>query len=137
MPENHNPGWNAYAAGATVLGGDGQVIDELPDDEDTVLEDGEWEFLAMFDAYIGGSQIFQGGELQLRVRVPYEHKYKAMPLTDMRGITFKMFVYRPVPKGERNGQGNKSGGGSYANGATGNGDGQFLDDPFALSSDDG
>lgn len=148
MPQNDHPTANYYRQGAMKkLGG---VVDgDLPEDEDSILTD-DYDVAATFRAYIAGSRILQGGDVQLNVRVPYEDKYEALPITDLRGITFVMVVFRPLRRDEvKNGQG--TGGGSDVEGHNAADDGgsdnsngdksdatilQFPGDPFALSTDD-
>lgn len=90
---------------ATQLSDGNEVVDNLPSDDETLLASGEYDLVAEFDAYIKGSRITVAGELQLTVAIPYEWKYEAMPVTDIRGITFRMVVLGPKRPGSDNGQG--------------------------------
>lgn len=53
------------------------------------------ERLAQFKAYVRGGKINQHGEFVFTVAVPYEDKYRAMPITDIRGTMFVMEVWSP------------------------------------------
>lgn len=90
----------------TQVGILGDPIDELPvdgdqfqpDHEPSLLESGEYRELAEFLAFIQSSRIDAKGQLVLTVGVPYEYKYEAMPLTDLRGLVFVLKAYQPVKK---------------------------------------
>lgn len=86
---------------ATVIMDTVEVIENLPLDEETALVTDQFVLFAEFLAYIRDSRITVGGELHLTIAIPYEHKYDAMPLTDMRGVTFIMQCHRPMREGEQ------------------------------------
>lgn len=91
-------------------------LDELPPDDDpehrdillptegeSLLDTGDFVFLAEFMAFIRGSKIMNNGDLIITVGVPYEYKYEAMPLTDLRGLVFVLQAHRPKGRVENNG----------------------------------
>lgn len=91
----------------TQVGILGEPLDELPVDGDqfnpdgkepSLLDGGEYRELAEFLAFIQSSRIDAKGQLVLTVGVPYEYKYEAMPLTDLRGLVFVLKAYQPVKK---------------------------------------
>lgn len=76
-----------------------EVVDELPDDENFIAD--EYQPFVQFLAYVRSSRITVAGEVQITLAVPYEWKYNAMPLTDLRGVVFVVDVARPIPPGEK------------------------------------
>lgn len=86
-----------------------ESVDELPPEPedltiDTVLGSGDYVPLASFFAYVKQSRIATGGELTITLGIPFEFKYEAMPLTDIRGVTLVVQVHQPVKPPSRNGQ---------------------------------
>lgn len=77
-----------------------EVVDDLPIDEETALITNEFIQFAEFLAFIKEARISVQGELHITLAVPYEHKYDAMPLTDMRGVMFIMQCHRPMTQRE-------------------------------------
>lgn len=69
-----------------------EVVDELPAEPD----EPEYALLCQFLAYMRSSRIAVGGELEITLAIPFEFKYDAMPLTDLRGLNFHVAIYRPV-----------------------------------------
>lgn len=49
--------------------------------------------LLQFNAYVKSGRVNVAGEIVLSIAIPYEHKYRALPLTDIRGVVFVMDVY--------------------------------------------
>lgn len=85
---------------ATKILEDGGTVDDLPLDEETALVTNQHILFAEFLAYIRDSRITVGGEIHITIAVPYEHKYDALPLTDMRGVMFIMQCHRPMSERE-------------------------------------
>lgn len=85
----------------TVIGPGGSTTD-LPDDDDSATK---FRVLAVFRASIRQSRIQVSGDLSLTFSVPYEWKYEALPVTDIRGVQFLIQVLEPVMGGEDNGDG--------------------------------
>jgi hypothetical protein len=54
------------------------------------------EQLLQFMAYVKSARINVHGEVHIQIAVPYEDKYAALPLTDIRGVTFIMGIFQPV-----------------------------------------
>lgn len=81
----------------------GEVVLELPDDDETIFKRGEYEPLADFLAFVESARILSSGELKLSLGIPYEFKYDAMQLTDMRGVMFHVVVEAPKRPGRDNG----------------------------------
>lgn len=52
--------------------------------------------LLQFQAYVKSARINVHGEIHLQIAVPYEDKYAALPLTDIRGVMFTIGVFEPV-----------------------------------------
>lgn len=77
------------------------AIDVLPQDEEQSLVTGEYTKFTEFLAYVRTSRIDTAGELHITIAIPYEHKYDAMPLTDMRGVMFIMQAHRPMTEREK------------------------------------
>lgn len=73
--------------------------DELPPDETFIADD--YHHFARFLAYVRSSRITVAGEVQITLAVPYEYKYHAMPMTDLRGVVFLVDVAKPMKPGER------------------------------------
>lgn len=90
---------------ATQLSDGTEVVDDLPADDETLLASGEYDLVAEFDAYVKSSRISIAGELLIGIAVPYEWKYEAMPVTDIRGYTFRMVVLGPRRPENNNGAG--------------------------------
>ena len=93
-------------SGDDLFGGE-EGIDELPDDE-VVIEpdDTQYQFikLAEFRGAIQEAKVDRFGHFSLKLNVPAEDKYLAMPLTDVRGVLMVFSVYQPVEiHGERDG----------------------------------
>lgn len=87
---------------ATKVAKSTEAIDNLPPTEmEEWIKTGEYEEFAEFQAYVRGSKISPTGELMLTIGVPYEFKYEAMALTDLRGTVFILRAYRPRRPGER------------------------------------
>jgi len=53
------------------------------------------EYLTFFSAHIPAGAFDRDGNLVFKVVVAAEDKYKAMPLTDIRGRTFNITVHAP------------------------------------------
>lgn len=87
-------------ADATVIMDKVEVVDDLPTDEETSLVNHEFTLFAEFLAYVKEARISVAGELNITLAVPFEHKYDAMPLTDIRGIMFIMQCHRPMTQRE-------------------------------------
>ncbi len=77
-----------------------EPVDDLPLDEETSLITNQYIQFAEFLAYVRDSRIAVAGELHITLAIPYEHKYDAMPLTDMRGVMFIMQAHRPMTERE-------------------------------------
>lgn len=58
--------------------------------------DARGEQLLQFQAYVKSARINVHGEVHIQIAVPYEDKYAALPLTDIRGVMFVMGIYQPV-----------------------------------------
>lgn len=58
--------------------------------------DARGEQLLQFQAYVKSARINVHGEVHIQIAVPYEDKYAALPLTDIRGVMFVLGVYQPV-----------------------------------------
>lgn len=95
-PESSHPG-----APATKIMDNTAAVEDLPLDEETSLITNQFIQFAEFLAYVRDSRISVGGELHITLAIPYEHKYDAMPLTDMRGVMFIMQAHRPMTESER------------------------------------
>lgn len=54
------------------------------------------EQLLQFQAYVKSARINVHGEVHIQIAVPYEDKYAALPLTDIRGVMFVLGVFQPV-----------------------------------------
>jgi hypothetical protein len=66
-------------------------LDTLPEEDNP-----EYELTAQFRGYIRQSRISVGhGDMLITIGVPFEDKYLAMPVTDLRGVVFMIGVYRP------------------------------------------
>jgi hypothetical protein len=79
----------------------GDPIDDLPPELEA-----DYELMAQFRGYIRQARVAIGhGDLMLTIGVPFEDKYKAMGVTDLRGTTFLIGVYKPIwRRGERAGE---------------------------------
>lgn len=80
-------------------------LDDLPDDYEEELPPlvPEYELVSEFKATVRGSRITVGeGDLLITFSVPFEDKYKALPVTDVRGLTFMVGVYAPKKLGHQN-----------------------------------
>lgn len=74
-----------------------QPVDELPGDDDDVIEpQTEWQKKAEFRAAIGGAHFNNSGEFVLTLKVPPEDKYLAIPLTDVRNVLMVFSAYEPL-----------------------------------------
>jgi hypothetical protein len=71
-----------------------EAYDQLPEDDDTPRT--EWVKVTEFRGAVTGSRIINSGEVQFTIRVPYEDKYTALPITDTRGILMIFAVFKPV-----------------------------------------
>lgn len=70
----------------------GESLDELPPELQK-----DYELQAQFKAYVRESRIAIGtGDMMITLGIPYEDKYNALPMTDLRGVTFLIGVYRPI-----------------------------------------
>jgi len=69
----------------------GLAVDQIPPGPGEV----EFEELTRFNAYVKTSRIDTRGELVITLGIPYEDKYEAMPITDLRGIQFLMIACQP------------------------------------------
>lgn len=58
-------------------------------------EEARGKQLLQFQAYVKSARINVHGEVHIQIAVPYEDKYAAMPLTDIRGVMFVMGIYEP------------------------------------------
>jgi hypothetical protein len=62
-----------------------------PPDEEVIPE-----HIASFRATIKRTQILPRGEMNITLAVPFDEKYRAMPITDYVGIQFEVNVNRPI-----------------------------------------
>lgn len=69
-------------------------VDDLPPDagEQTT----EWTKVTEFRASIAGAHITNTGELTVNLKIPFEDKYLALPVTDTRSVLMVFSVYKPV-----------------------------------------
>jgi hypothetical protein len=72
----------------------GTGVTQLPEDEPPA--EVSYELFAQFLAYVKTSKITPGGEVELTFGIPLEDKYKALPVTDLQGVSFYVGVYEPV-----------------------------------------
>lgn len=49
--------------------------------------------LLQFKAYVKSGRLNVAGEIVLQIAIPYEDKYRALPLTDIRGVMFVVDVH--------------------------------------------
>lgn len=77
-----------------VKPGEEVVLDELPDDAPE--SELQYELLTQFLAYVRSSRITVGGEVEITLGIPFEFKYDALPLTDLRGLNFSVTIHQPV-----------------------------------------
>lgn len=52
------------------------------------------EVLALFEGYVSGAKMHNDGSMALILGVPFAEKYKAMPVTDVRGEMFTVVVFK-------------------------------------------
>lgn len=97
--------WQAYP-GAMIKAPDagaGEAADELPEDDVDAKSDiipDNYALAAVFSAGVRRSSINPAGDVTITLAIPYEYKYDAMPITDMRGVLFKVAVFRPMKRDE-------------------------------------
>lgn len=71
-------------------------IDDLPNDDAYSNEPQVvWDKIAEFKGSINGAYVTKDGELSLQIRVPFEDKYLAMPVTDVRSVLMVFAVFKP------------------------------------------
>lgn len=51
--------------------------------------------IARFQSYVKTSKINTGGEVEITLAVPLEDKYRALPVTDIRGLIMVVDVHAP------------------------------------------
>lgn len=56
---------------------------------------GKGELQARFQAYVKQTRIVTAGEVSITLSVPYEQKYLAFPITDLRAMLWTVEVYAP------------------------------------------
>lgn len=52
------------------------------------------QVIAEFRGFVVGQRMLQRGDVTLELRVPYEEKYKAIPVTDYAGVMIEVTVRR-------------------------------------------
>lgn len=74
----------------------GEAVDEIPPEEDLSEPRIAWVKKAEFRGSVSGANIDKEGVLSLTVKVPFEDKYLALPVTDIRSVMMVFAVFQPV-----------------------------------------
>lgn len=70
---------------------------QLPGVPSFIPEIPKGDLLHTFRAYVRGCRVANTGELLLTLGVDPEHKWAALPLTDIRAMMFVVEIYDPKP----------------------------------------
>jgi hypothetical protein len=73
-----------------------EVLDDIEDDPDIDEQRIVWEKVTEFRAAVSHGTVDREGQLSLTLKVPYEDKYLALPVTDIRGVLMVFGVFKPM-----------------------------------------